>query len=198
MSTKSEATKKKIIDEAVDLFHEYGFAKTTTRQLAGKLEMTSSVIYFYFLNKEDILFNIIKSAGDNLLYTLEDVIRKNDDPLDCLREMISKLLHLFGDVRLRKKIAIFLAELYQLPEDLRDICKKQHREILNMFRDKISEIEKLYKIKPIDHTVASFGIFGAMLWSYRWFRDDGELSMEEVTDELLRLLFDGLMSYDCS
>ena len=196
MSIKSEATKNRIINEAVDLFNEYGFTKTSTRQLAAKLEMASSVIYFHFINKEDILFNIIKSAGDKVLFTLKEIVKEKNDPLDCLRVMISNLLYLFGDARLRKEIGIFLAELNQLPEDYKETCKEQHREILNIFRDKISEIEKSYKIKPINHTIASFGIFGAMLWNYRWFRDDGEFSMEEVTNELLRLVLDGLMHHD--
>ncbi len=198
MSIRSEATKNKIINEAVDLFNEYGFARTSIRQLAAKLEMASSIIYFHFINKEDILFNIIKSAGDKVLFVLNEVVKEKNDPLDCIRGMISNLLCLFGDVRLRKEIAIFLAELNQLPEDFKEICKKQHREILNIFRDKIGEIEKAYKIKPINHTAASFGIFGAMLWNFRWFRDDGELSIEEMTNELLRLVLDGLMHHDCS
>ena len=198
MSIRSEATKNKIINEAVDLFHEYGFTRTSIRQLAAKLEMASSIIYFHFINKEDMLFCIIKSAGDKVMFLLKDVVKEKSDPLDCIKGMISNLLYLFGDVRLRKEIAIFLAELNQLPEDLKEICKKQHREILNIFRDKISEIEKSYEIKPINHTVASFGIFGAMLWNFRWFRDDGELSIEEMTNELLRLVLDGLMHHDCS
>lgn len=198
MSIKSEATKNKIINEAVELFYEYGFTRTSIRQLATKLEMASSIIYFHFRNKEDILFNIIKSAGDKLIFTLKEVVKEKNDPLDCIRGMISILLYLFGDIRLRKEIAIFLAELNQLPEDMKETCKEQHRKILNLFRYKISEIEKSYKVKPMNHTVASFGIFGAMLWNYRWFRDDGELSMEEVTNEILRLTLDGLMCKDCS
>ncbi len=191
--TKGQETKEKILAEAVDLFHDYGFAKASTRQLVGKVGMTSSAIYNHFSNKDEILFNIIKGAGDKVLATLKEAITKYDDPVECLRQMVSGMLYLFSKGGMRKEIAIFIDELYQLPEDLRELCNRQHREIFKLFRDKISEMDGLDKINPIDHTVASFGVLGAMLWVYHWFRDDGRIPMENISEELTSLLFNGLI-----
>ncbi len=190
---KGKGTKEKIIEEAIELFYEHGFTKASTRQLVGKVGMTSSAIYNHFSNKEEILFNIIKNAGDKVLASLNKAIEKYDDPVECLRQMISSMLFLFSDGGMRKEIAIFIDELYQLPEDLRELCNRQHREIFKLFRDKISEIGAINKINPIDHTVAAFGVLGAMLWVYHWFRDNGRLPMQNISDELTKLLFDGLM-----
>jgi hypothetical protein len=41
--------------------------------------------------------------------------------------------------------------------------------------------------------VATFGILGAMNWVYHWFRNNGRLSIEEIADELIKLLFNGLI-----
>jgi len=191
--TKGQETKEKILAEAVDLFYAYGFAKASTRQLVGKVGMTSSAIYNHFSNKEEILYNIIKGAGDKVLATLNEVTERYDDPVECLKEMISGMLYLFSKGGMRKEIAIFIDELYQLPEDLKESCNRQHREIFKLFRNKIDELEALNKINPIDHTVASFGVMGAMLWVYHWFRDDGKVPMEQISDELTSLLFNGLL-----
>ncbi|MBW1901405.1 MAG: TetR family transcriptional regulator [Deltaproteobacteria bacterium] len=190
---KGKGTKEKIIEEAIELFYEHGFTKASTRQLVGKVGMTSSAIYNHFSNKEEILFNIIKNAGDKVLASLNKAIEKYDDPVECLRQMISSMLYLFSDGGMRKEIAIFIDELYQLPEDLRELCNRQHREIFKLFRDKISEMEDIDRINPIDHTVAAFGVLGAMLWVYHWYRDNGRLPMQNISDELTKLLFDGLM-----
>jgi AcrR family transcriptional regulator len=155
--------------------------------------MTSSAIYNHFSNKEEILFNIIKNAGDKVLASLKAAIEKNDDPVECLRQMISSMLYLFSEGGMRKEIAIFIDELYQLPEDLRELCNSQHREVFTLFRDKISGMGEINKINDIDHTVAAFGVLGAMLWVYHWFRDNGRLPMENISDELTRLLFNGLL-----
>jgi len=190
---KGKGTKEKIIEEAIELFYEHGFTKASTRQLVGKVGMTSSAIYNHFSNKEEILFNIIKNAGDKVLTSLNNAIEKYDDPVECLRQMISSMLYLFSDGGMRKEIAIFIDELYQLPEDLRELCNRQHREVFKLFHDKICEIGAVNKINSIDHTVAAFGVLGAMLWVYHWFRDNGRLPMQNISDELTKLLFDGLM-----
>jgi len=191
--TKGEETREKILKEAVELFSEHGFAKASTRQLVGRLGMTSSAIYNHFANKDEILFTIIQRAGDKVVVTLQDAIEQYDDPVECLKRMITGMLYLFRAGAIRKEIAIFIDELYQLPEDLRQLCNKQHRRIFDLFVDKILESEKGDRIRPINRVVATFGILGAMLWVYHWFRDDGSLTIEEIADEVIKLLFNGLL-----
>jgi len=186
-------TREKILEEAVDLFYQYGFSKASTRQLVRKVGMTSSAIYNHFSNKEEILFTIIQGAGDKVLITLNDAIEKHDDPEECLKQMISRMLHLFDASVMRKEIAIFIDELYQLPGDLKEICNQQHRQIFDLFQVKIHELKKKKKMNPINDKVAAFGILGAMLWVYHWFRDSGPLSTKEIADELIKLLLNGLI-----
>ena len=190
---RGQDTREKIIEEAVELFYEYGFARASTRQLVRRAGMTSSAIYNHFANKEEILFTIIQRAGDKVLVTLEEVIEKHDDPEECLKQMIAGMVFLFSASVMRKEIAIFIDELYQLPEDLREMCNKQHRKVFDLYLDKIRELKQKKFMNPINDTVATFGILGAMNWVYHWFRDSGHLSIEEITDELIKLLFNGLM-----
>lgn len=190
MPIKDKKTKEKILEQAVDLFYEQGFTRASTRQLARRVGISSSAIYNHFPNKEEILFTIVKRAGDKVLFMLNEVIEKYEDPVECLRQMISGMLYLFNTGVMRKEIAVFIDELYQLPGDLRELCNRQHRQIFKLFREKINEIEK---INPINNTVATFGILGAMLWVYHWYRDNGELSMENISAELIKLLFNGLI-----
>lgn len=193
---RGEDTREKILKEAVGLFYEYGFARTSTRLLVGRVGMSSSAIYNHFENKEEILFTIIQGASDKVLDTLKRAIQTHDDPEECLKQMITGMLYLFRDSAIRKEIAIFIDELYQLPEDLREICNRQHREVFDLYKAKISELKKKKIINPIDDRVATFGILGAMNWVYHWYRNSGPLSIEEIGDELIKLLFNGLIRGD--
>jgi len=193
---RGQDTREKILKEAVELFHEYGFARTSTRQLVGRVGMSSSAIYNHFENKEEILFTIIQGASDKVLDTLKGAIQRHDDPEECLKQMIIGMLYLFRDSAIRKEIAIFIDELYQLPEDLREICNKQHREVFDLYKAKIHELKKKKIINPVDDRVATFGILGAMNWVYHWYRNSGPLSIEEIGDELIKLLFNGLIRAD--
>jgi len=189
-------TREKILEHAVDLFYEYGFARASTRQLVASIGMSSSAIYNHFANKDEILFTIIQRAGETVLTVLRETIEKYDDPGECLRQMISNMLDLFRVGQMKKDIAIFIDELYQLPDGLRGLCNKQHRQIFNLFLGKIGELDNRNLLNPINHTVATFGTLGAMLWVYHWFRDDGALSIEEIAGEMTKLLFNGLMRKD--
>lgn len=193
---KGDETREKILEAAIDLFDKYGFARASTRQLVKQVGMSSSAIYNHFPDKHQVLFTIISRAGDSTLNELRDVISRYDDPEECLRNMISSMLALFKAGAMRKEIAIFIDELPQLPEDLREICNKQHREIFDLFETKIKELKKRNLANPINDKVATFGILGAMLWVYHWFRDTGPISIEQVADELTQLLFHGLMKAD--
>lgn len=188
-------TRELILAEAVELFHTQGFVKASTRKLAKNIGLTSSSIYNHFINKEAILFTIIQRAGEKVLATLAEAIENYDDPRECLKQMITGMLSLFRVNAMKKEIAIFIDELYQLPQNYRKLCNQQHRMIFDLFRDKISEMEKKNLINPVNPTVATFGILGAILWVYHWFKEDGSLSIEEIADEMCRnLLFDGLMA----
>lgn len=193
---KGDETREKILRAAIDLFDQYGFARASTRQLVKQVGMSSSAIYNHFPDKDHVLFTIISGAGDNTLNTLRDVIDRYDDPEECLRNMIAGMLGLFKTGAMRKEIAIFIDELPQLPEDLREICNRQHRQIFDLFEMKVKELKKRNLANPINDKVATFGILGAMLWVYHWFRDTGPISIEQVAGELTHLLLHGLMKTD--
>ena len=189
-------TREKILEHAVVLFSEYGFATTSTRQIVASVGMTNSAIYNHFADKNEILFTIIQRAGERVLKVLRETIEKHDDPEECLKQMILNMLNLFRASEMKNEIVIFIDELYQLPEDLRELCNKQHRQVFDLFINRICDLDDRNLINPINHTVATFGGLGAILWVYHWFRDDGPLPIELIGDEIIKLLFNGLMRRD--
>ena len=187
-------TKERIIEKAVDLFYEYGYAKASMRGLAKNLGMSNSSIYNHFTNKEEILFTIIERAGGTLLSKLQEITERNHEPIECLKEMIFSQVCLFKTKG--KELSIFVDELYQLPDQLRDACNKQHRRIFDLYRNKLREIEDTHVTNMIDKTVTTFGIIGIMNWVYHWAKENGSLSTEEIAIQIINLLFYGILRTD--
>jgi AcrR family transcriptional regulator len=52
---KSEATGKKILDAALDLFREEGFDETTMRAIAARADVATGAAYYYFPSKDAIV-----------------------------------------------------------------------------------------------------------------------------------------------
>jgi AcrR family transcriptional regulator len=190
---RGEKTKESVLDSAVDLFFDHGFSNTSTRELVRKAGMSSSAIYNHFTDKHQILFTIIDRAGEKVLLILRELIAQYGEPEECLKQMIACLIRLF-ETDMKKEIAIFMDELNQLPPDLKKICNAKHRKIFDLYKKKIDEIRSTGRMNPIDGTVATFGIMGAMIWVYRWYKDDGVLDADDISKELWKLISGGLMA----
>jgi AcrR family transcriptional regulator len=52
---KSDATGKKILDAALDLFREEGFDETTMRAIAARADVATGAAYYYFPSKDAIV-----------------------------------------------------------------------------------------------------------------------------------------------
>lgn len=95
------ATRKYIISTAYDLFREKGYAKASMSELARRINMDPSSLYYYFPSKEALLAELCDPAIDTpsldklrsytnsytvALYALimMDVVRKCELPLDFI------------------------------------------------------------------------------------------------------------------
>ena len=184
-------TKDKIIDKATDLFYKYGFVKASIRDIVRAVGVTNSTFYSHFKNKDEILYTIIENIGSILQQILLEEIEKHDEPVDCLKEMIFRQVCLICEKS--KEIKIYIEEQYQLPPHLRKKALKQHRLVYDMYYNKISEIVDKGLKCDINPTVMTFSIFAMMNWSYRWFREQGKLSIEEVAENIIRIFLGGIM-----
>ena len=191
---KKSNTKERILEKAIDLFYEHGFVKASIRDIVRSVGITNSTVYIHFRNKDEILFRIIEEIGSILLQELRTVIEKHDDPVECLREMIFRQVCLIKEKR--KEIKIYIEEQYQLPTTLRKESIKHHRQIYDIYYNKISEIQDKGIYREIDKTVVTFCIFAMMNWAYRWFKDGGKFSIEKVAEEIIRVFFDGILIED--
>lgn len=179
----------KILDTATDLFAEHGYVKASVRDIAKLVKGSNSCLYVYFKNKDEILFRIITDVGSELLSELKKVISKYKDPIECLREMI--FTQILFSISAAKKMKIYLEEQYQLPPSLKEKALDQHRQLYDIYYNKICELEnKGLLYHKTDKVVITFGIFSNINWVYRWLNPGGRLSVKEVagqmTDMLLR------------
>jgi AcrR family transcriptional regulator len=188
---KRTNTKKKILKKATDLFYEHGFVKASIRDIVRAVGVTNSTVYIHFKNKDEILYSIIEDIGSTLLEVLHEVSGTHDDPVDCLREMIFSQVCLIKDKR--KEIKIYIEEQYQLPTPLRKKALAQQRQIYDIYYEKIGEIIKKGLANEVDQTVATFSIFAMMNWAYRWFQDRRRLSIEEVAEDMIKILSSGIL-----
>jgi AcrR family transcriptional regulator len=188
---KKANTKEIIIEKATDLFYKHGFVKASIRDIVRSVGVTNSTVYFHFKNKDEILYCIIEDIGSVLLKNLRAASQKYQDPVDCLREMIFKQVCLTKEKR--KELKIYMEEQYQLQTALRNKAIRQHRQLYDIYYNKICEILDKGLGRQIDKTVMTFGIIAMVNWAYRWFIDNGRLSIEDVAEHITHVFFSGIL-----
>jgi AcrR family transcriptional regulator len=61
-----EDTRARVLQVALELFAERGFAATSTRELSERLGFTKAALYYYFRTKDDLLAALIQPVLDQL------------------------------------------------------------------------------------------------------------------------------------
>lgn len=184
-------TKDRILQASIDLFYRYGFAKASMREIADRADVTLSSSYNHFQNKYDILYTIITDIGVALLDAFDHSSKDAKPGMERLQAMIMAQLVLIRERA--SEIKIYLEEQYQLPPELRSTVLQQHREIYNLYYEQVEAMERDGLLNPINKTVVTFSILAMVNWAYRWFREDGGLSMEEIGREIIKFCFGGIL-----
>ncbi|MDT6986069.1 TetR/AcrR family transcriptional regulator [Streptomyces lusitanus] len=82
-------TRQRIQDEALELFAEQGYEKTSLREIAERLDVTKAALYYHFKTKEEILVSIF----EDLSRPIEDLIawgRRQPHSLETKQEIIRR------------------------------------------------------------------------------------------------------------
>lgn len=85
----SRDTRRILLNVATNLFYQKGYPNTTIREIGQKAGISNSIIYHYFKNKEEMLFEIIQVASKDLVNALVKIQQEIEDPVECLKEMLT-------------------------------------------------------------------------------------------------------------
>jgi AcrR family transcriptional regulator len=70
---RSEATRRKIINAAVELFCETGYVATGLGDIIERAEITKGALYYHFDSKESLATAIIEESGASLLKSFRSI-----------------------------------------------------------------------------------------------------------------------------
>lgn len=71
--SKSDRTKKAIIESAIKLFKEKGYYKTSVDEIVDNAGVAKGTFYYYFKQKEDVLLTIINNDFDSYFNIPEQI-----------------------------------------------------------------------------------------------------------------------------
>ncbi|WP_106497924.1 TetR/AcrR family transcriptional regulator [Lentibacillus sp. Marseille-P4043] len=193
MSLREQKTAKKkedILRTAIRVLSEKGYHGTTMEEIASKLLMTKGSVYYYFRDKQDLLYQSQIMLLERSLKNIEQV-RKLDLPvIEKLRKAV--VVHI--EYLLSERSGF---ELMMQPEHI--FTTEQLKQILRLRDDYGKNFDQLILIgieanlfHTVDVKIVRNIILGAMNWVTQWYSAEGKMSdteiAESISNYLLRIL----------
>src|SRR6187399_1756942 len=97
--TKSDETRDRILQAALELFHDRGFDSTTMREIADRAGVATGAAYYYFDSKNAIVLAFYDQARRDMEPSLERALGESRDLRERLRSLIDVKLKYFAPSR---------------------------------------------------------------------------------------------------
>ncbi|HYU78059.1 MAG TPA: TetR/AcrR family transcriptional regulator [Vicinamibacterales bacterium] len=179
-----------ILKSAAAAFRHRGYHGASVDEIASALEMTKGNLYYYFRNKEEILFACHDYSLDVLLSLMADVQAASVGPNEKLRRLILAFIHVILDELQGTALTLDLQALS--PPLLKRIITKRDRFDRGM-RDIIQQGIDEGTFRHADPKLIAFAIMGAVNWIPKWFDPAGPASSEQIGHAFADYLVDGLV-----
>jgi AcrR family transcriptional regulator len=173
------STRVEILKSAAAAFRRLGYHGATVEQIAAALHMKKGNLYYYFKNKEEILFACHQYSLDRLMQILHEVQHSGLRPDEKLRRLIDAFVHTILDEL--HSTALFL--------DL-EALSPAHLKAVIVRRDEFDHGVRLVLEQGMaagvfakgDPKLLAFAVFGAVNWIPRWFNPQGPATSQQVAD----------------
>jgi TetR/AcrR family transcriptional regulator len=166
-----------ILQSAAAAFRRRGYHGASMGEIAKALRMTKGSLYYYFENKEEILFFCHDYSLGVLLEVLARVEASGGAPSERLRALVESFVHhILDDLRGTAMTLDFQA---LSPPRLRRVIAKRDRFDRGL-RRLLQEGMDAGELAPGDPKLLSFAILGAVNWIPRWFDPSGSAGSEQI------------------
>ena len=191
----AEAVPQRLLTVATRLFAEHGFEATSVQQIVNEAGVTKGAMYHYFGSKDDLLYEVYARLLRIQMARLENTADRAESTWNRLRAVAADVVATTA-AKLDDTV-IFFRSIHLLHPAKQAEVRAERRRYHERVRDLLVEGQRegvFRSDKSADLVVDYF--FGAVHHLGVWFRDDGELSGEQVGDEFADLLLDSLRPFN--
>ncbi|HRH87202.1 MAG TPA: TetR/AcrR family transcriptional regulator [Rubrivivax sp.] len=179
--------RREILRAAALLFRRHGYERTSVRQIADALSMTSGSLFYYFNAKEEILVAIMEEG-------IRDVFAQVQGALEREARMPERLLAM-----VRGHLAVLLGPhldaLMVLVYEWRSLSPPAMKRVLawrNGYEDLWDGVLAAAAAQGWVHrdvVLVRQTVLGALNWTGQWYRRDSRLDVETLASRMYEMLF---------
>ena len=195
---RAEARPDEVLDAALALFVEKGFATTRVEDIAARAGLSKGAVYLYFASKEAILEGLVKRAvlpiADNALSIFENYV---GDPRPVISAALKMVAGRLSDPKLVAIPRLLIREMIHFPA----FAQMYRQAVLDRVMPVVERlvrngIEEGY-FRAVDPELTLRSIVGPivlhmMIAEIFGITPKGGIEIDRMIDNHLTILFDGL------
>lgn len=186
---EQEEKREAVLRTAIALFNDRGFHATSLDDVARALNVTKPTIYYYFTNKDEILFEGLRRGIDSIRAGGLAAEERGGNAMERLRAYMRAYAVVvttdFG-------ICVTRTADHELSPAARARFRAGKRAIDTTLRRVVEEGMREGTIAEGDPRLVTFTLLGALNWIARWYDPRGGLSPDAVAEQCVATLVQGL------
>lgn len=189
---KTAGRKSEILVVAAKLFKERGYAAVTMRDIAKEMDIKAASLYNHISSKQEILNMIIISIAEEFTKEMSTIYAGNQSSLEKLKRIIG--LHIKIAYEHSYEMASVNNDWMHLEEQL-----EYYLELRNSYESNFRKIiqEGIASKEIVDNNaeIMLFSILSTLRSLYLWIPKKEDLTPEELTINLSRVLIEGIQNH---
>lgn len=196
---RKDARPAELLEAALDLFAERGFAATRLEDVAKRAGVSKGTLYLYFSGKEELFKAVVRESLLPKLAAAEDILKtKVADSIEQLRYLIQTWWEQIGNTRLAGLSKLVLSESANFPE----LAEFYHKEFISrgvgIFEGLLKRGIERGEIRTVDVHHITQVIMAPLMMLMMWKHSFGATKIEPISpetylDSMLDLCMHGLI-----
>ncbi|HHY73248.1 MAG TPA: TetR/AcrR family transcriptional regulator [Bacillus bacterium] len=187
--------KVKIISTAIQLFEKYGYHGVTVNQIVKESGTSKGGFYHHFKSKDELLYMIHDTFISYVLEKANVAIETYTTPTERLHAIILSFVRVFD--LYKPHISVFYQESTYLKPEYNEIIKKKRDEYRDIIFQVLEDGMKAGEFRShLPVKITGMAILGMVNWIYKWYKADGEKTIEEIAAIFNDLILHSLLTED--
>jgi AcrR family transcriptional regulator len=188
--SRADLQRSAILAGAVGAFRRHGTRGAGMREIAREVGLSPGNLYYYFRNKEELVWFCQDRTLDALLAVVREARAEAGAAAQLAHLVLGHLRVLLGE----QSAGPLHLELDGLPPRLlRRVVEKRDR-YERAVRAIVVAGQRRGEVREGDPKLCAFALLGALNWTARWFHAGGGFTPEEVAEHFEGQLLSGLLS----
>ena len=176
-----------ILKAAAKLFREHGYERTSVRQIAEALGMTSGSLFYHFATKEELLVAVMEGGVRDIMQSVRDGLAGETRLPERLLSMVRSHLKALLGPRL-DAMTVLLYEWRSLSPAAQSRVLALRDAYEALWMEPINEAVVLGLVES-DAVLVRQTVLGALNWTAQWYRPEGRLDVDALAQSMYAMLF---------